>query len=230
MYLNQSTGRLYAYTTRTFDHTGGVLCIDTKSSSSDPYCGFTALTGTGEAPPTTSRAITGTSDPMLIAHGTEKFWYSFNFAAGKPAGDKDKLLCFNLTTGKGCPGQPYAVSLPAGNIETVNNQPVVSTAPIGADAMIPINVSGQAYLACFNGAKLASCSGRLAGQNRRQLGLRGAAAIAHVGGIAVRRLRPKLASEPKEDDPCFNLSGSQSGDTRKARKSSAKPRNGTDRL
>ena len=41
------------------DDTGGVVCIDTNSTEADPFCGFTELTGKGEAPPTTNRDISG---------------------------------------------------------------------------------------------------------------------------------------------------------------------------
>jgi hypothetical protein len=160
LYIDQHTGKLYVYATRLTDDTGGVVCIDTTSSAVDPFCGFTELTGKGEAPPTTNRGISGMSNPMVIERGGEKFWYSFNFAQGTREGDKDELTCFNLTTGAACANQPYAVTLPAGTIETGNNEPDGETAVIGGEAIIPMNVSGQAWVACFNTSSQESCGGK----------------------------------------------------------------------
>ena len=162
LYLDQHTGKLYVYATRLPDDTGGVVCIDTTlaPTNPDPFCGFTELTGKGEAPPTTNRGISGMSNPMVVERGGEKLWYSFNFAQGTREGDKDELACFDLTTGAACAGQPYAVTLPAGTIETTNNEPDGETAVIGGETIIPMNVSGEAWVACFNTASQESCGGK----------------------------------------------------------------------
>jgi hypothetical protein len=101
MYLNQANGKLYVPVVRASDSIGGVACIDTKSSSSNPFCGFTALTGANGS------AANGLSDPVQI--GTK--WYVFNEVSGAPTGDGDKMLCFSLKTFAACPGQPYAFNL-----------------------------------------------------------------------------------------------------------------------
>jgi hypothetical protein len=160
LYLNQTTGDLYVYATRLTDDTGGVVCIETTSDAEDPFCGFTELTGKGEAPPTEDRGISGFGDPMLIERAGQKLWYSFNFAEGTQEGDKDEVTCFDVSTGAACPGQPYPVTLPAGTIETENNEPDGETAAIGGDAIIPMNVSGQAWLACYDPAEGESCDGK----------------------------------------------------------------------
>src|SRR5579871_6159767 len=156
LYLDQHTGKLYVYATRLTDETGGVVCIDTTSSEADPFCGFTELTGKGEAPRTTSRQISGMSDPMLIGN----HFYSFNFAAGTPSGDKDELVCFDISTDAACAGQPYTVALGPGAVTTNNNEPVGETAAIADKAIIPIDIEGSSWLACFDDATQKTCTGQ----------------------------------------------------------------------
>lgn len=201
LYLNQKTGDLYVYATRLADDTGGVVCIETNSSAADPFCGFTELTGKGEAPPTASRAISGFSDPMLIERGGEKLWYSFNFAQGTREGDKDELTCFDLTTGAACANQPYAVTLPAGTIETTNNEPVGETAAIGGDAIIPMNVSGQAWVACFNGVAQESCGGKWPVKIGGNYHYGAPFPMLSTGGTTTGLCLPASG------DPCYNLEG-----------------------
>jgi hypothetical protein len=157
LYLDQHTGNLYVEATRLTDDTGGVVCIATTSSEPDPFCGFTELTGKGEAPLTTVRGISGMSIPMLI--GTH--WYSFNFAEGTQTGTKNELTCFDVSTDAACAGQPYAVTIPSGTVSTVGsgNQPTGSTAAIGGKTIIPLLVEGNSWLACFDDATQSSCSG-----------------------------------------------------------------------
>ena len=54
LYLNQSTGKLYVYVTDLATNTAGVACIDTTKPASETgaqmFCGFTALSGVGDAP------------------------------------------------------------------------------------------------------------------------------------------------------------------------------------
>lgn len=156
MYLNQSTGKLYVFTTRLTDHTGGVLCVETASEAADPFCGFIALTGKEEAPPTTSRGISGMSNPMLIG----SHLYSFNFAAGEQEGTRNELTCFDVGASAPCAGQPYPVTIPAGTVETNGNEPVGETAAIGGKAIIPIQIEGASYLACFDDATQKTCGGQ----------------------------------------------------------------------
>jgi hypothetical protein len=201
LYLNQTTGDLYVYATRLTDDTGGVVCIETSSTAADPFCGFTELTGKGEAPRTTEREISGLSDPMLAERGGEKLWYSFNFAQGTREGDKDELTCFDLSTGAACASQPYAVTLPAGTIETTNNEPDGETAVIGGETIIPMNVSGEAWVACFNTANQESCGGKWP--------------VKAGGNYEYGAPFPMLSASgtttglclPASGDPCYNLEG-----------------------
>jgi len=201
LYLDQNTGKLYVFATRLTDDTGGVVCIDTTSTETDPFCGFTELTGKGEAPPTTNRDISGMSNPMVVERGGEKLWYSFNFAQGTREGDKDELACFDLTTGAACASQPYAVTLPAGTIETTNNEPDGETAVIGGETIIPMNVSGEAWVACFNTASQESCGGKwpvkIGGNYEYGAPFPMLSANGTTTGLCL----------PASGDPCFNLEG-----------------------
>ncbi len=201
LYLNQKTGDLYVYATRLTDNTGGVVCIETNSTEADPFCGFTELTGKGEAPPTTNRGISGMSNPMVVERGGEKLWYSFNFAQGTREGDKDELACFDLTSGAACASQPYAVTLPAGTIETTNNEPIGETAVIGGETIIPMNVSGEGWVACFNTASQESCGGKwpvkTGGNYRYGAPFPMLSANGTTTGLCL----------PTSGDPCFNLEG-----------------------
>jgi hypothetical protein len=125
LWLDQSTGKLYVYATRD-DSTAGVVCIDTTqaATNTDPFCGFTALTAVGDAPDT---GISGLSEPALI--GTN--WYAFNYVPGAAAsGDKNALLCFNVSTRAACASQPFAVSFGSGNI-SAGTYPEPQLAAIG---------------------------------------------------------------------------------------------------
>jgi hypothetical protein len=178
-----------------------VVCIETNSAATDPFCGFTELTGKGEAPRTTEREISGFSDPMVAERAGEKLWYSFNFAQGTREGDKDELTCFDLTTGAACAGQPYAVTLPAGTIETTNNEPDGETAVIGGETIIPMNVSGEAWMACFNTSSQESCSGqwpvKVGGNYQYGAPFPMLSATGSTIGLCV----------PASGDPCYNLEG-----------------------
>jgi hypothetical protein len=156
LYLDQHTGRLYVYATRLSDQTGGVVCIDTTSKEADPFCGFTELTGKGEAPFTTSRGISGLSNPMLIG----KHLYSFNFATGAQSGSENELVCFDVSTDAPCSGQPYNVTIGSGMVSTFGNEPIGETAAIGGKAIIPLEIEGSSWLACFDDATQKSCGGK----------------------------------------------------------------------
>lgn len=111
LYLDQSTGKLYVYATRSSDLTGGVVCIDTTKAATDPdpFCGFTALTAVGDASPPTS----GLSDPALVGSR----WYAFNYVDGSGAtGTRNRVLCFDVATFSPCAGQPYAVTIGVGDV------------------------------------------------------------------------------------------------------------------
>ena len=199
LYLDQSTGKLYVFATRLSDQTGGVVCVDTTSEAANPFCGFTELTGKGEAPFTTNRGISGLSNPMLIG----SHLYSFNFAEGPQSGDKNELTCFDVSTHGPCAGQPYAVTIPSGNVTTLGNEPIGETAAIGGKAIIPLEVDGESWIACFDDASQTSCGGQWP---------------VKVGFAYVSRYGapfPLLTTNgtttglclPTGTDPCFNLQG-----------------------
>jgi hypothetical protein len=197
LYLDQHTGKLYVYATRQSDSTGGVVCVETSSEAADPFCGFTELTGKGEAPPTTSRGISGMSNPMLI--GTHL--YSFNFAAGTQSGSENELTCFDVSTDMACEGQPYDVAIGAGAVTTNNNEPIGETAAIADKAIIPIEIEGSSWLSCFDDATKKSC----AGQWPVKLGFN------YLAGAPFPMLSATGATTglclPTGTDQCFNLQG-----------------------
>jgi hypothetical protein len=156
MHLDQATGKLYVYATRSVDDIAGVVCVDTTiaATNPNPFCGFTGLTPAGEGPDTPS-GTSGTSIGML--RGTR--WYAFNYVNGtNVSGARNKLLCFDVETKAACAGQPYDVAIGAGTV-SVGGFPEPSTAAIGSRLIIPIDIDGQDRLACFDTATMASCGG-----------------------------------------------------------------------
>jgi hypothetical protein len=161
LWLDQNTGKLYVYATRDSDDTGGVVCIDTTQPASAPgsalFCGFTALTGVGEA---SSGGNSGISAPALV--GTR--WYAFNFFSGAApgagtAGTENKLMCFDVSTLKPCAGQPYALSLAGTGTVSASNFPPPAVAAIGSQVIVPVTLGGIDQLACFNGSTQSACAG-----------------------------------------------------------------------
>lgn len=155
LHLDQHTGKLYVYATRSNDGTAGVVCIDTTiaTSNPDPFCGFTALTSPGEAP--LVGGISGVSAPVLI--GTH--WYSFSFVdSSAQSGAENALLCFDVSTDAACSGQPFAVPLGEGQVSDPGF-PSPATAAIGSRVIIPLSINGTDRLACFDDATQSSCAG-----------------------------------------------------------------------
>ncbi|MGA2163213.1 MAG: S8 family serine peptidase [Solirubrobacteraceae bacterium] len=155
LWLDQTTGKLYVYATRKSDDTAGVVCIDTSEAvtNADPFCGFTALTGVGEAPLTDG--ISAVSDPTVVGSR----WYAFNYAEGSGAtGDENKLLCFNLDTDAACPGQPFSVTAEQGTDEDEDFPPPAVVA-IGTEVIVPLRFNGTDQLACFEGNEEMGCHG-----------------------------------------------------------------------
>jgi hypothetical protein len=161
LWLDQSSGKLYLFGTRTSDGTGGVVCVDTTqpADNPDPFCGFTQLTGTGEA----TRGISAISDPALVGSG----WYAFNYFNGTASGagtggTENALLCFDLTTLQACSGQPFRFPAGSGTVSDGNYPPPAVTA-IGTRIVIPItlnnNNASTDELACFDGSTMGNCSG-----------------------------------------------------------------------
>lgn len=155
LHLDLHTGKLYVYATRTSDGTAGVVCIDTTlaPTNPNPFCGFTELTPIGDAP--LIGGISGASDPVLI--GTH--WYAFSFVNGVgQSGAENALMCFDVSTDEACSGQPYAVSIGAGNLLD-GGFPSPSIAAIAGKVIIPLDIEGTDRLACFDDSTQSSCGG-----------------------------------------------------------------------
>jgi hypothetical protein len=202
LWLDQATGKLYTYATRSSDITGGVVCIDTTvaANNTNPFCGFTALTGIGEA--TLASGISAVSDPVVVAGR----FYAFNYVSGSggTSGTRNRLLCFDLGTHSPCNAQPYLVSFLAGTVST-GGYPAPSIAAIGNQIMVPVSISGAGdQLACFN-VQLAG--GTCAGAWPLSL----AGGYVGASGAPFPELNSTGAAIgvclPTGTDPCFNLAG-----------------------
>lgn len=201
LYLDQATGRLYVYATRTSDGTGGVVCINTAlaPNETDPFCGFVPLTKAGESP-LTPTGISGTSDPMLVGSR----WYAFNYVNGVGhVRAENALLCFELSTAQPCAGQPYALNLGEGDVAD-EGMPSPATAAIGTQLIVPVEAGGADRLACFDASREADCAGSW------PLTLKGPAYAGHHGA-AVPELDPAGEAVglclPTGTDECFDLQG-----------------------
>lgn len=156
LWLDQTSAHLYVYATRTSDSTGGVVCIDTASASTNqnPFCGFTALTAIGAAP--TFQSISFISDPMRV--GTH--WYAFNFVNDVAASStQNNLLCFDLTNFSACASQPFTIGIGAGTVSDGSFPPPATAVIGGTHLIIPIRVGTTDEVACFDATALANCNG-----------------------------------------------------------------------
>jgi Subtilase family len=155
LWLDQGSGRLYVFATRSADQRAGVVCIEVIEGATDPnpFCGFTALTGPEEAPP--NSGISALSNGALVGSR----WYAFNYVQGAGReGSRNKLLCFDVSTFAACPGQPFSVSATSGTDEDFAYPPPAVTA-IGAKVIVPQRIDGSEQLACFEGNTETPCAG-----------------------------------------------------------------------
>ena len=146
-YFDVNTGKLWVYATRT-DATAGVVCVDTTiaATETNPFCGFTPLSGVGEG------GIT--SVPMRVGNRL----YAFNYVNATPTGAQDKMLCFDVGAVAACAGQPFTVDIGAGAV-SVGTFPVPVTGLIGDQMIIPISTGGTDLLACFDHGSQGNCAG-----------------------------------------------------------------------
>ncbi len=154
MYLDHTTGKLYVYATRANDETAGVVCIDTARAvtEADPFCGFTALTPSGQAPLESGHSGLGT--PMLVGN----HWYSFNMVAGvNVTGVRNELLCFDVATDEACEEQPFDIPIGEGNVSAHYAGPANAT--ISGRLLIPLVIEGQMEVFCFDDETQGVCSG-----------------------------------------------------------------------
>jgi hypothetical protein len=141
--IDQATGRFYGWTTRASDETGGIMCVDLTSTTADAYCGFTALTGKGEAPePDGYSAVDGNATV-----GSQMFALN----AGNAGGSGNHLLCFDTSTGAACPSQPFALANYSGVYTTDQDW---TTAVAGK-----VFILGGSTLSCFDPSTSAACVG-----------------------------------------------------------------------
>ena len=157
MYLDQGTGKLYVFGTRTSDDTGGVVCIDTTQGATnpDPFCGFTALTAVGDA---SNPGLSNLSMPMQVGSDLYSFNYYDGGTAGGGSGTQNRLLCFDLNTFAACSGQPYAVTLGGTTVDS-GGFPEPAVATIAGKILIPINVDGNYKIACYDPSIGGNCAG-----------------------------------------------------------------------
>lgn len=199
LWLDQQSGRLYVYATRSSDSTAGVVCIDTTqgASSPDPFCGFTALSNPGDAP--TQNGISAISNPVLIGSS----WFAFNYVNGQTAtGTRNVLMCFDVGTLGPCTNQPYYLNVGAGPMSS-NAFPPPAVTGIGTRVIVPFNDGGPDELACFDATVDNLCSGSwpitLSAPYNSASGA--AFPMLDTGGTITGLCLPDGT------DPCFDLSG-----------------------
>ena len=197
LWLDQTTARLYVYATRAADGTGGVVCIDTVAAAADPdpFCGFTALTGVGEAP--TLSGISAISAPAQV--GTR--WYAFNYVLGSPAtATRNSLLCFDLASHSACASQPFRVGLGASAVNDGDYPPPAVTA-IGGRVIVPVTQDAGRQLICFDPSTSTTCAGSWP-ITLTDFYFNGAAfPLLTAAGVTIGLCLPT------GEDPCWNLSG-----------------------
>ena len=202
VFLDQTSGHLYVFATRTSDDTGGVVCIDTTqaATNTNPFCGFTALTAVGDA--SMAPGWGQISDPMQVGSKV----YAFNYVQGSystpPSGTRNTLLCFDLTTAAACTGQPFTVNLGSG-ASGINVVPEPGAAVIGSEIIIPSNDSNDGdVLGCFDASTQGACAGSWPVSSPAGTGSYGSPMpmLGTTGALTGFCL-------PNGSDPCFNLDG-----------------------
>jgi hypothetical protein len=210
LWLDQNTGKLYVYATRASDNTGGVVCVDTTQPASALgsalFCGFTQLTGVGEA--TGGGSTSGISAPALV--GTR--WYAFNFVSGQApgagtTGTENKLMCFDVTTFKPCGGQPYALSLADSGTVSASSFPAPEVAAIGNQVIVPITFGSTEQLACFNGTTQTGCGGSWPAQLSFSYDSSAGAPFPLLSSSGALAGLCLPIDQGNGTDPCFTLSG-----------------------
>jgi hypothetical protein len=132
-------------------------------------------------------------------------WYAFSYVSGatEHEGTKNTLLCFDVSTGEACAGQPFDVPLGGGTVS--DGEPSPATAAIGGKVIIPVEIAGTSRLACFDDSTQSSCGGKwpvtlsfsYAGDNGAPFPLLDA--TGKLIGLCL----------PTGTDQCFNLEGEE---------------------
>jgi len=208
MYLNQASGKLYTYATSLDTNTAGVVCIDTTkpatATGAQLFCGFTPLSGVGDAPTyfASFGTYSGISAPVQV--GTN--WYAMNEAPGQTVGSgahgtQNTLMCFSLTTFAACPNQPFTVGLGGLTLSLF-----VYASPVGAagnDVLLPVpgTISSNTVteMGCFDTTTRAQCTGSWP------------IAVTSSAGAPFPSLTPTGVVNgvclPISGNPCYSLSG-----------------------
>ncbi len=157
--LDPATGHLYVYAVDTSNMSGGVVCIDTtlpaSATGAQLFCGYTQLTGTGDAPLDLS-STAGLSAPVQV--GNE--WYSFNEVGGAGpsggTGTENRLLCFDVVRDAPCSsGATFPVPTGSQKLAAfVSSTPIGST---GSDVIVQIIGVSDTRLYCFSTSTHAAC-------------------------------------------------------------------------
>jgi hypothetical protein len=201
LYFDASTGHLYVYATRAANNQGGVVCVDTvaAATSDNPFCGFTALTGSGEADSVGWGLL---SVPVLVGSQLFSFNYVHSTSGGGPTGTgtQNRLLCFDVATGAACNGQPFAFDL-GGTTPLQQLVPAPALSVIGSRIFLPIS-SDTTKLGCFDAATLTECAGDWPIPTNPYAGFNGPLVpILSVAG------NPTGFCVPNGTSDCFTLSG-----------------------
>ena len=197
-YYDAPTKNVYVYTVRD-DNTGGVVCFDTQTAATNPnpFCGFTPLTAVGEAAYSFSGPFV--SEPVKV--GDRWFAYSWVNGVGH-VGDRNSLMCFNLSTHAACAGQPFNPAL-NGAVISVGNFPPPATAAIGGRVIVGFNGSTGDQLTCFDTTTNATCAGSwpIPAPGGYTAGAGAPFALLNGSGATLGFCLPYGA------DPCFTLTG-----------------------
>lgn len=194
--IDQASGRLFAYGTRSSDSVRGVVCVDTTlpPDATDLFCGFTEL---GE-----STSIGYTQSPTAgVEIGTR--FYAFNYApiAGV-SGTANTLMCFDTASQTGCPTPNFDVGLPAGS---TNQAPASSISAVGSRVYIPLTMDTGSWLACFDSATGSACGGawpvQLPGSYGSGAPVPMLSTIGTIDGVCM----------PTTDEWCYTLGGAATG-------------------
>ncbi|MGC9671440.1 fibronectin type III domain-containing protein [Planosporangium sp. 12N6] len=145
-WVDTSNGRFYGWAQRITDNTGGVLCVDLTTSASNPYCGFTALTGAGEAVQGFGSSIDGQA---IVGQKM----YALN-ASGTTTGAGNKLLCFDQIAKSACAGQPYAIGRDSTSASSFD-----WTVGIAGKVFAYYATASGYAVNCFDPATTATCAG-----------------------------------------------------------------------
>ncbi|HEY5173589.1 MAG TPA: hypothetical protein VIK54_17835 [Acidimicrobiia bacterium] len=213
LWVDQPSRHVFVFATRSADQTAGVVCIDgtAPASAADPFCGFTPLSGVGEA--LIAGGISQVSEPVVAAGN----WYAFNYVNGSPAGSEDEMMCFSLTSLNACPGQPYTVDvgLGSGGAQIANrSEPEPAIAVSGTEILVPTVLSFTSAplaneLGCFNAATLHDCAGNW--PQADSFSYPSQTQFANIGGAAFPMLdatgTPIGFCVPTTGDPCLSLAG-----------------------